>query len=191
VLRLNETSKRKLDHLRLCAEEDVEHRTHSFEDVLLIHNALPEIDMAEIDLTTRFLGRELRCPLLITSMTGGHPDTMEVNRNLSMAAEKLGIGIGVGSQRAALEDPAQEDSFRVVRDYAPNAFVYANIGAPQLAKYGIDGVRRVVDMIDADAVAIHLNFLQEAIQPEGDVNAVGYITAINRRCTKLDIPVIV
>ncbi|MHC1595326.1 MAG: type 2 isopentenyl-diphosphate Delta-isomerase [Candidatus Syntropharchaeales archaeon] len=188
---MNETSKRKLDHLRLCAEEDVEHRTHSFEDVLLIHNALPEIDMAEIDLTTRFLGRELRCPLLITSMTGGHPDTMEVNRNLSMAAEKLGIGIGVGSQRAALEDPAQEDSFRVVRDYAPNAFVYANIGAPQLAKYGIDGVKRVVDMIDADAVAIHLNFLQEAIQPEGDVNAVGCITAINRICTKLDIPVIV
>ncbi len=188
---MNETSKRKLDHLRLCAEEDIEHHISCFEDVLLIHNALPEIDMNEIDLKTRFLGRELEAPLLIASMTGGHPDTKEVNRNLAEAAEKLGIGIGVGSQRAALEDPAQEESFRVVRDAAPNAFVYANIGAPQLAKYGLDGVKRVVDMIDADAVAIHLNFLQEAIQPEGDVNAIGCITAINRICTKLDVPVIV
>jgi isopentenyl-diphosphate delta-isomerase len=188
---LNETSKRKLDHLRLCAEEDIEHRISCFEDIRLIHNALPELDMNEVDLTTRFLGRELRCPLLIASMTGGHPDTKEVNRNLAMAAEKLGIGIGVGSQRAALEDPSQEESFRVVRDAAPNAFVYANIGAPQLSTYGIDGIKKVVEMIDADAVAIHLNFLQEAIQPEGDVNAIGCITAINRISTKLDLPVIV
>ncbi|HDM36784.1 MAG TPA: type 2 isopentenyl-diphosphate Delta-isomerase [Candidatus Syntrophoarchaeum butanivorans] len=188
---LNATSKRKLDHLRLCAEEDVEHSVSCFEDVWLIHNALPEIDMNEISLKTRFLGRELEAPLLIASMTGGHPETIEVNRSLAEAAKRLGIGIGVGSQRAALEDPEQEESFRVVRDVAPDAFVYANIGAPQLAKYGIGGVKRAVEMIDADAVAIHLNFLQEAIQPEGDVNAIGCITAINRICTRLDVPVIV
>ncbi len=188
---MNATSKRKLDHLRLCAEEDVEHSVSCFEDVWLIHNALPEIDMNEISLKTRFLGRELEAPLLIASMTGGHPETIEVNRSLAEAAKRLGIGIGVGSQRAALEDPEQEESFRVVRDVAPDAFVYANIGAPQLAKYGIGGVKRAIEMIDADAVAIHLNFLQEAIQPEGDVNAIGCITAINRICTRLDVPVIV
>ena len=104
---------------------------------------------------------------MIASMTGGHPATAQVNANLATAAEELGLGIGVGSQRAALEDQSLEDSYRIVREKAPHAFVYGNIGAPQLSEFSIEDIERAVEMIDADAMAIHLNFLQEAIQPEG------------------------
>jgi len=127
------TSLRKIEHLQICANEPVEaHVSAGFDDVHLIHCALPEIDKDEA---------------------------------LALAAEHLGIGVGVGSQRAALENPEQEETFRVVRDCAPHAFVYANIGVVQLTEYGIDGVEHAIEMIDADAIAIHLNFLQEAIQP--------------------------
>jgi len=124
-------------------------------------------------------------------MTGGHSDTKKVNAALGGAAEELGIGIGVGSQRAAIENPKLESSFRIVRDKAPNAFVYGNIGAAQLNEFGIEEIERAVEMIDADAMAIHLNFLQEAIQPEGNVNASGCLMAIERLCKELSVPVIV
>ena len=124
-------------------------------------------------------------------MTGGHPDTKIVNAALASAAEELGIGIGVGSQRAAIEDRALEDSFRIVRDKAPNAFIYGNVGAAQLNDFGIEGLERAVEMIGADAMAIHLNFLQEAIQPEGNVDATGCLKAIEKVCNELSVPVII
>ena len=189
---MNQTSKRKIEQLRICAEQEVEVGTNCFSDVKLVHMALPEIDREEIDLHTRFLGFSFSYPIMIASMTGGHPETKQINAVLAEAAESLGVGMGVGSQRAALEGTEQEeDSFRVVRDVAPHTFIYANLGAPQLSEYGIEGVERVIEMIDADAVAIHLNFLQEAIQPEGNVDATGCLAAIKEVCAALKKPVIV
>ncbi|NQE45744.1 Isopentenyl-diphosphate delta-isomerase [ANME-1 cluster archaeon GoMg2] len=191
MVRMNQTSRRKIEQLQICVEKKVEVADNGFADVKLVHVALPEIDKEEIDLQTEFLGSSLNYPIMIASMTGGHPETKRINEVLAEAAESLGVGIGVGSQRAALEDTEQEDSFRVVRDVAPNSFIYANIGAPQLSEYGIEGVERVIAMIDADAVAIHLNFLQEAIQPEGNVDARGCLASIKEVCAALKKPVIV
>jgi len=188
---LKQTPKRKIEHLHICAEKDVESSPTGFEDVMLIHNALPEIDRDEIDLSTAFLGRRFSAPIIIAPMTGGHPETKTINAALGSAAETLGIGIGVGSQRAAIEDPKQEESFRIVREVTPNAFVCANIGAPQLREYGVDGVEKTIEMIDANALSIHLNFLQEAIQPEGNVDARGCLDAIKEICSSVNVPVIV
>ncbi len=185
------TSLRKIEHLQICANDPVEaHVSAGFDDVHLIHCALPEIDKDEIDTSTELFGKVMAAPLLIASMTGGHPDTYPINKALALAAEHLGIGIGVGSQRAALENPEQEETFRVVRDCAPHAFVYANIGVVQLTEYGIDGVEHAIEMIDADAIAIHLNFLQEAIQPEGCTHARGSLDAIKDVCDAISVPVI-
>ncbi|MDI6888262.1 MAG: type 2 isopentenyl-diphosphate Delta-isomerase [Methanocellales archaeon] len=191
MINLGQTSKRKIEHLRICAKEDVESSPTGFEDIMLIHNALPEISKDEIDLSTTFLGKRFNAPIMIAPMTGGHPDTKAINAALGGAAEALGIGIGVGSQRAAIEDAKQVDSFRIVREVAPNAFVCANIGAPQLREYEISDVEKAIEMVDADALSIHLNFLQEAIQPEGDVDARGCLDAIKEICRSVNVPVIV
>ncbi|MDN5309556.1 MAG: isopentenyl-diphosphate Delta-isomerase [Methanolobus sp.] len=186
------TSQRKIEHLQLCATSPVESRKvkAGFEDIMLVHRALPEMGMDDIDISVEFLGRKMDAPFMIASITGGHPDTTPINAALAGAAEELGIGIGVGSQRAAIEDPAQEDSFRIVRDEAPDAFVYGNVGAAQIRQYGVEGVEKLIDMIDADAMAIHLNFLQEAIQPEGDKNASDALESIRDICS-LSTPIIV
>ena len=188
---MNQTSKRKIEQLRICAEKDVEVRETCFADVKLVHVALPEINKDAISLKTEFFGFSFSYPIMIASITGGHPETKQINAVLAEAAEALDVGIGVGSQRAALEGADQEDSFRVVRDVAPDCFIYANLGAPQLKEYGVEGVERVIEMIDANAVAIHLNFLQEAIQPEGNVDARGCLAAIEQVCKAVKKPVIV
>jgi isopentenyl-diphosphate delta-isomerase len=190
---INITSRRKIEHLKICATNSVESQNVSagFEDVTLIHRALPELDMDKLDLSVDFLGKRLQAPFLIASITGGHPDTVQVNASLASAAEELGVGIGVGSQRAAIDDPSQEESFRIVRDKAPDAFIYGNVGAAQIRKYGVDGLEKLVEMIDADALAIHLNFLQEAIQPEGDKDATGCLDMIREICSVLNTPVII
>ncbi len=185
------TSSRKLDHLRICAEKDVESGDAGFGDIRFVHNALPECDMRSIDLRTRFLGRTFATPLFISAMTGGHPGTKEVNARLARAAEHFGIGMGVGSQRAALENPDLSDTFAIVRDEAPTAFIVANLGAVQLRDHGPEWAVSAIDMIRADAIAIHLNFLQEAIQPEGDHNAAGCLAAIEELCSSVKTPVIV
>ena len=186
------TSRRKIEHLELCAASPVESRKTGagFDDVMLVHRALPEMNMDEIDTSVRFLEKEMNAPFMIASITGGHPETTAVNAALAEAVEELGLGIGVGSQRAAIEDPSQEESFRVVRDKAPNAFVYGNIGAAQIREYGVEGVEKIIEMIDADAIAVHLNFLQEAIQPEGDRDASGALEVIRDICS-LAVPVII
>ncbi|MHC1635019.1 MAG: type 2 isopentenyl-diphosphate Delta-isomerase [Candidatus Methanospirareceae archaeon] len=188
-----EIARRKLEHIKICLErgEEVEYKRNALDDVKLVHVALPEIDKDEIELETEFLGFRFNYPIIIASMTGGHPEAKEINKVLAEAAETLGIGMGVGSQRAALEDPSLESSFNIVRDVAPNAFIYANIGVSQLREYGLEGIERIMEMVDADALSIHLNFLQEAIQPEGDVNAKGCIEAIKEVCEEVKKPVIV
>ena len=182
---------RKIEHLIICSEKEVESGKTGFEDISLIHKALPEISKAEIDIQTTFLGKFLKAPIFIAGMTGGHPDTVKVNEALAQSAESLGIGMGVGSQRVAIEHPEQEASFRIVRDVAPNAFIVANIGIPQVKTYDLEIMENMVDMIQADALAIHLNFLQEAIQPEGETDAKGCLEAIERVCSSLTVPVIV
>ena len=185
------TSNRKLEHLRICLKEDVESNYTGFEDVSFIHHALPEVDFDEVNVGVEFLGKKLSAPFLIASMTGGHPETKEINKKLALAVQELGIGMGVGSQRAAIEDEKVADSFSVVREFAPEAFIYANVGISQVLKYGVEFVEKAIEMIDADAVAIHLNFLQEAIQPEGDRNAKNCLNVLKEVCESIKVPVIV
>ncbi|GAB3032174.1 type 2 isopentenyl-diphosphate Delta-isomerase [Natronobiforma cellulositropha] len=188
-----ETSDRKDDHIRIIEEEDVETTGTGFEDVELVHEALPEIHRDEIDTSIDLFGHDLAAPIVIESMTGGHPNTTKINRNLAAAAEETGIAMGVGSQRAGLEldDEALLESYTVVREAAPDAFLYGNVGAAQLLEYDVDDVERAVEMIGADAMAIHLNFLQEAVQPEGDVDARGCLERIEVVASDLSVPVIV
>lgn len=185
------TSSRKRDHLVICCEKPIEAGDAGFGDVRLVHNALPECDMDAINTRLSFIDRYLSSPLFIAAMTGGHPDTLEVNRRLARAAERYNLGMGVGSQRAALERPELEDSFAVVREEAPNAFLCANLGVIQLRDHGIEWAERAIEMIDADAIAIHINPLQEAIQPEGDHNAEGCLEALYDLCEECSRPVIV
>ncbi|PKL59846.1 MAG: type 2 isopentenyl-diphosphate Delta-isomerase [Methanomicrobiales archaeon HGW-Methanomicrobiales-4] len=185
------TSSRKLDHLRICLEEEIESGSTGFEDIRLVHEALPGSDMDSLDLSTEFLGHRLGSPLFISAMTGGHPETTEVNEILAKAAQKYGLGIGVGSQRAAIEHPDLAGTFSIVRDAAPDAFIVGNLGIVQLRDHGISWAEAAVEMIDADALAIHLNFLQEAIQPEGDHDATGCLQSLRELCRELKVPVIV
>ena len=170
---------------------EVERGSPGFEDVRLVHNALPECRLESIDLSTRFLDRRLSSPLFIAGMTGGHPDTNEVNRVLARAAEHFNIGMGVGSQRAALENPELSKSFVLVREEAPGAFLCANLGIVQLRDHGIEWADRAVEMIDAQALCIHLNPVQEVIQPEGDHDLGGCIEALTTLCAETQYPVIV
>ena len=191
MLKKDFTSSRKLDHLRICLDENIESGSTGFEDIRLVHNALPDADMDRLDLSTTFLGKRLGSPLFLSAMTGGHPDTTEVNATLAEAAERYELGIGVGSQRAAIEDPSLIPTFSIVRERAPHAFIVGNLGIVQLRDHGTEWADRAVEMIDADALAIHLNFLQEAIQPEGDHDARGCMNALRELCREIKVPVIV
>ena len=180
------TRRRKIEHIEICLDEDVQCRTSAmFEDIEFVHNSLPEIDKEKIDLTTNFFGLKASAPLVIAAMTGGHPHTLGINERLAIAAEELGLPIGVGSQRAAVEDPSLADTFRIVRERAPSVPVIANIGATH-----VKAAPDAVSMIDADILAVHLNPLQEAIQPEGDINSEGMIESIAAIVDSVDIPVI-
>ncbi len=181
---------RKKEHLTLCTVEDVESGSAGFEDIHFVHNALPEVSKATLDTTATFLGNQFSNPIFIAGMTGGHPETTRVNAALAEAAEQLNIGIGVGSQRAAIENPKLIESFSIVREQAPHAFVVANIGALQIKEYDLEIIDRLIEMVDANALAIHLNFLQEAIQPEGNTNAEGCLNAIESVSQSARVPVI-
>lgn len=189
----NSHASRKLDHLRICAEEDVAARGTStgLERYRLTHCALPELDLNEIDLSTRFLGKMLKAPLLISAITGGTAQAHQINLNLAEAAQALGIAMSVGSQRAAIEDPSQIPTYEV-RSVAPDALLFANLGAVQLNYgYGITECRQAVQMIEADALILHLNPLQEALQPDGNTDFAGLLEQIAAICQGLEVPVIV
>ena len=187
---LNES--RKADHIRINLEEDVAFKrlTTGFEDYFFMHEALPEIDLADVDTGCEFFGHHLQTPLLISSMTGGTAEARKINRTLAEAAQQAGIAMGLGSMRAAIEDPALIPTYQV-RDVAPDIPLFANLGAVQLNYgYGIEECRRAVDMIEADALILHFNPLQEAVQPEGDGNFAGLLKKIERICSALHVPVI-
>lgn len=181
---------RKAEHIDLALDEQIQLRANFFEDYYFDHEALPELDLAEVDVATSFLGKPLEAPLLISCMTGGTDDASRINRNLAIAAEETGIALGVGSQRKAIEDPEMVSSFQV-RDVAPTAPLLANLGAVQLNYgFGIDECRAAVEMIDADALVFHLNPLQEALQPEGQCDFRNLIDQMGEIASKLDVPVI-
>jgi isopentenyl-diphosphate delta-isomerase len=183
----DQTSRRKIEHVNICLQEDVQSRRGTqFDDIQFIHRALPEIDKDAIDLTTNFLGLRADAPVVIAAMTGGHPQTYEINKRLAEAAEELRVPIGVGSQRAAVEDPSLANTFKVVRECAPSVPVIANIGATH-----VEAAPEAIEMIDADVLAVHLNPLQEAVQPEGDSNSVGFLDNIAEIREAVDIPIMV
>ena len=184
---------RKQDHLRIVTEEAVSARgvTTGLERYRLVHRALPELDLEKIDTSTRFLGHSLRAPFLISGMTGGVARGARINRRLAKAAQAVGCAMGVGSQRVALENPSLAPTFRV-RDVAPDILLFANLGAVQLNYgYGPDHCRRALDMIEANALVLHLNPLQEALQVGGNTNWSGLLRRIEAVCAALEAPVIV
>lgn len=184
---------RKQEHLRIALEEEIEPRgvTTGLEKYSFIHQALPELDLRQIDLSTKLLGKRLAAPLLVSSMTGGVELARTINRNLAQAAQSLGLGMGVGSMRVAIENPQVAPTFQV-RDVAPEILLFANLGAVQLNYgYDIDACRKAVELISADALILHLNPLQEAVQPEGNTNFSGLLKKIEAICRRLEVPVVV
>jgi isopentenyl-diphosphate delta-isomerase len=189
-----ETMKRKADHIRICLDKRTQARnaTTGFEDIYLIHKALPEVDKVKIDQSALAFGHKFAAPIIVGAMTGGTEEATKINAAIAEVVEKLHLGMGVGSQRAAIEDRKLAKTYAVVRKKAPTAFIIANIGGVQLVHgYGVKEVKKAVDMIEADALAIHLNAVQEAVQPEGQTDFKGVLEKIGEVAGALDKPVIV
>jgi isopentenyl-diphosphate delta-isomerase len=184
---------RKSEHIRINLEKDVQSNlTNGLERYHFVHEALPELDLEAVDTSLTLFGRKLSAPILVSSMTGGTEQAREINKRLAESAQECGLAMGVGSQRAALEDPTQIPTYAIVRQVAPDILLFANLGAVQLNYgYGIDECRRAVDMIQADALILHLNPLQEAVQSGGNTNFAGLAKKIEEICKQSDLPVIV
>ena len=181
---MKQIEKRKSDHIEIALEEQVGGGYRYWDDIKMVHCALPEVDMSEIDISCRLFGKKLAFPLIVTAITGGYPKAEKINRNLAEACQELQIGMGVGSERAAVEN-GPDVSYTILKDYDLPLRI-GNVGAPQLIKqerkkaFTVDQVKQAMEIIDADVMAIHLNFLQEVAQPEGDTNAKGCLDAIRR-----------
>jgi isopentenyl-diphosphate delta-isomerase len=186
------SASRKADHIRINLEKNVQSGvSNGLEHYRFPHQALPEINLADISTQTTFFGRKLSAPLLISSMTGGTPEAGSINRALARAAQSKGIAMGLGSSRPAMESTALASSYRV-RDIAPDILLFSNLGAIQLNYgYSIDQCRRAVEMAEADALILHLNPLQEALQPEGNTEFAGLLQKIESICRSLSVPVVV
>lgn len=184
--------RRKADHIRINLEEDVAFKllTNGLEQYFFMHTAVPEIDLDAIDTSAEWFGKRLATPLLISSMTGGTERARTINRILAAGAQEVGMAMGLGSMRAAIEDASLEATYQV-RDVAPDIVLFANLGVVQLNYgYGLGECQRAVDMIEADALILHFNALQEAVQPEGDGNFANLLTKIEAICRALPVPVI-
>lgn len=185
------TAERKVSHLQICLEREVEVRSTGFENYSFVHNALPEIDFKKIDTSIEFLAKRLRAPILISSMTGGTERAALINQNLAQAAQKLGVAMAVGSQRVAIENPKLASTFQI-RDVAPDILLFANLGAVQLNYgYGVKECQQVVEMVGANALVLHLNPLQEAIQLEGNTSFEDLLPKIREVAKNLSVPVVV
>jgi isopentenyl-diphosphate Delta-isomerase len=187
-----ETQNRKADHLRICLEESVQFQqiSNGLDRYRFTHCCLPELDWDEIDISTTFLGKKLGAPLLISSMTGGTEFAGIINRRLAAIAQQYNLAMGVGSQRVAVENPEVSETF-AVRSQAPDILLFGNLGAVQLNyDYGLDECLRAVDILQADALILHLNPLQECVQTKGDRNFKGLLDKIAKLCYRLPVPVI-
>lgn len=192
--RTRTTISRKQQHVALTVSRDVRFRTKTtgFEHYEFVHNALPELNYQEISTSSSFLGKQLAAPLLVSCMTGGYRDALRINRQLAEVCEEQGIAMGVGSQRQALEDTQYHRTFSVVREVAPSTPIIGNIGAAEVATMTTaDAAQKLVDMIKADAFAVHLNPVQELLQPEGNTNFKGVLKGIELLVKHLPVPVIV
>ncbi|MBD2775336.1 type 2 isopentenyl-diphosphate Delta-isomerase [Iningainema tapete] len=186
------TQSRKADHIRICLEEDVQFHqtTNGLERYRFTHCCLPELNRDDIDISANFLGKHLSAPLLISSMTGGTEQAGILNHRLAKVAQHYKIAMGVGSQRVAVEKPQIASTF-AVRQYAPDVLLFANLGAVQLNyNYSVEECQNIIDILEADALILHLNPLQESIQPRGDVNFYKLLDKIADLCHKLPVPVI-
>jgi len=183
---------RKLEHIEIALKEDVEGPlTTWFECVYLIHRAAPELDLDDVDISTEFVGRRLRAPIVISGMTGGAPETEKINAELAKVAEVLGLGLGVGSQRQAIENGSLRSTYSVVRDYAPTTLVLANIGISEFIRYDVSLIDKIVSMVSADALAVHLNVAQELVQPEGSHNFKGFLRKLEVIMRELSVPIVI
>ncbi|GAB4510684.1 MAG: type 2 isopentenyl-diphosphate Delta-isomerase [Anaerolineae bacterium] len=186
------TESRKAEHIRINLEENVQfpRLTTGLENYRFMHQALPELDLAQIDTRVTLFGKTLSAPVLISSMTGGTSIAERINRHLAEAAQANNIAMGLGSQRAMIEDESLTYSYHI-RDLAPDILLFANIGAVQLNYgYGASQCQRAVDLIEADALILHFNVLQEAVQPEGDGNFAGLLNKVEQVCQAVTVPVI-
>lgn len=185
--------RRKIQHIIFSVKEDVRTRekTTLFENVSFVHQSIPKASLDEINLETTFFGKNVQAPILISGMTGGTKLAEKINREIAKAAQKLGIPMGVGSQRAALVNPSLKKTFSVVREIAPDIPVVANIGAAQVSEgLSKEIVYELVEMVDADVLAVHFNPLQEALQPEGDMNYEGLMENLSELVRESPVPVI-
>jgi len=191
---MNQTEERKHEHVQICLDEDVSAHYNYWDGVHLIHNALPEINEDEIDLSTELFGKILGAPIVISAITGGYTAGKKINGNLASAAEKFSLAMGVGSQRAALENSDLKGTYSIIKEYDVPLKI-ANIGASQIVlwekKELLENAEKMVEMIDADVLAVCLNFLQEAVQPEGEVHAKGCLETINMLSEEFGRPVII
>lgn len=189
------TSNRKKDHLDICLNEDVNfnEKTNGFEKYNFVHDAITEVDYSNLNLRTKLFGKKLKYPFLISCMTGGVKEAVNINEKLAEIAEELGIAIGVGSQRQALEDDNYINSYQVIRSKAPNVPVLGNIGAGEVAHSNdvVSMGKKIVDMVNADALVIHVNPLQELFQKEGNTDFTGLLSSIEKLCSALANPIIV
>lgn len=188
----NNNEQRKADHIRINLEEDVSFRALNtgLDNYYFMHQALPEISLDDVDTTTHFFNKRLQTPLLISSMTGGTAEAKRINRILAEGAQAVGMAMGLGSMRAAVEDENLVYTYKV-RDLAPDILLFANLGAVQLNYgYGLAECQRAVDMIEADALILHFNALQEAVQPEGDGNFFDLLPKIEEISRQLAVPLI-
>ncbi len=193
MVKVAHIDRRKADHIKINLEQDVRSMlTNGLECYHFIHEALPELDLEAVETTINLFGKKLNAPILISSMTGGTEEAKTINRRLAEAAQINGVAMGVGSQRAAIENPDLAETFSITRKVAPDILLFANLGAVQLNYgYGIDHCHRAVDMIQADALILHLNPLQEALQLGGDTNFAGLAKKIEKVCNEIDVPVVV
>ncbi len=193
MVKVAHIDQRKAEHITINLEQDVNSGlTNGLERYRFVHEALPELDLEAVDTTLILFGKKLLAPILISSMTGGTEEAKTINRHLAEAAQSVGVAMGVGSQRVALENSSLTETFSIVRKMAPDILLFANLGAVQLNYgYNLDQCRRAVDMLQADALCLHLNPLQEAVQAGGNTDFSGLANKIEKVCNKIEVPVIV
>jgi isopentenyl-diphosphate delta-isomerase len=188
---MSQTTKRKHAHIDICLKEKVEARAKSagFEDVELVHQAVPELDFEKIGISCKMFGKKMSAPLVIEAITGGYTGAYRINAALAKSAEEEGVALALGSQRAMLEDPSLLPTYSIRRN-APSVPIFGNIGLPQLRKYGVKQVGSAVEKIEADALVVHLNSLQEVCQTEGDKDFTGLLDSLEKLCSGVGCPVI-
>ncbi|MFX0115622.1 MAG: type 2 isopentenyl-diphosphate Delta-isomerase [Candidatus Hodarchaeota archaeon] len=189
----SQTADRKLDHIRICLEKNVNAQIRTgLEDVSLIHRAAPEISLQDVSTQSTLFGKPISLPLVLAAMTGGHPQTGEINSKIARIAEETAIAFGLGSQRAGIEKPQYRWTYEIAREQAPSIPILGNLGAPQFnLSYGLKEAQTAVEMINADALAIHFNPLQEAVQPEGDTDFSNLLGKLADIQSQLSVPIII